>query len=168
MTGIKPTTMPTLTRIWKLSTATTPITTNVPARSGAVCAFCVKRISTMKYNSRTPSAPTNPCSSENAAKIKSVWGTGRNAPCVCEPFPPHKPSGTYGDHGLLNLVPGSLGIGIRLQEAGKPLFLVGLQNVHPGDEKNSAYADSPPARPTDSPCFHCIPPRKTPMIAMGT
>src|SRR5277367_5919514 len=91
VTGIKPTTMPTLTRIWKLSTATTPITTNVPARSGAVCAFWVKRISTMKYNSRTPSAPTNPCSSANAAKMKSVCGTGRKAPCVCEPLPPHSP-----------------------------------------------------------------------------
>ena len=85
MTGIKPTTMPTLTRIWKLSTATTPITTNVPARSGAVWAFWVKRINTMKYNSSTPKAPTNPCSSAKAAKMKSVWGTGRKARWVCEP-----------------------------------------------------------------------------------
>ena len=67
------------------------VTKNEPARSGAVCAFCVKRISTMKYNSRTPNAPTNPCSSEKAAKMKSVCGTGRKAPCVCEPFPPQRP-----------------------------------------------------------------------------
>src|SRR5580658_7801608 len=51
----------------------------------------VKRISTMKYNSRTPSAPTNPCSSAKAAKMKSVCGTGRKLPWVCEPLPPQRP-----------------------------------------------------------------------------
>src|SRR5579884_1450947 len=60
VTGIKPTTMPTLIRTWKASTATTPITTNVPARSGAVCALWIKRISTIKYSRSKDIAPPNP------------------------------------------------------------------------------------------------------------
>jgi hypothetical protein len=31
----------------------------------------------MKYNRRRKRAPTNPRSSDHAAKIKSVWGTGK-------------------------------------------------------------------------------------------
>jgi hypothetical protein len=39
-----------------------------------------------KYNSSTKIAPTKPCSSLKAAKMKSAWGMGRKSPWVWVPF----------------------------------------------------------------------------------
>src|SRR5262249_21306471 len=122
--------MPTLTRMWKLSTATTPITTNVPARSGAVCAFCVKRISTIKYNSITVRAPTNPCSSAKAAKMKSAWWQGKNrrVRLGAGPAPPETP-GTYRNKRLNHLITRALAVRLGLHETGQPIALIGFQHM---------------------------------------
>ena len=40
--------------------------------SGAVCAFCMIRMTSTKNNDNITAAPTNPCSSAKAEKIKSL------------------------------------------------------------------------------------------------
>ena len=54
--------------------------------SGAVCAFCMMRITRTNNNANITNAPTNPCSSANAEKMKSLCGTGRHRSWVCVPF----------------------------------------------------------------------------------
>src|SRR5580658_2360112 len=46
--------------------------------------------------------------------------------------------GTYGNLGLLNLVPRALGIEFGVDKTGQSLFLVGLEHVHPRNQENRA------------------------------
>ncbi len=72
MTGMRPTTMPTLTAIWKTITATTPMMMKLPGRSEAGLRVLDQPHENQEVQEETPIAPTKPCSSQKAAKMKSV------------------------------------------------------------------------------------------------
>src|ERR1700693_237579 len=69
-----------------------------------------------------------------------LWDWQESTVCL-RAFPAPQPSRTYRNFGLLNLVPRPLGIVFRIHKAGKPLLLVGLENVHPQYEEHRPYAD---------------------------
>src|SRR5579872_318242 len=69
----------------------------------------------------------------------SLWDR-KESPVCLRAFPTPQPSGTHGNHGLLNLVPGSLRIRIGILITGQPLLLIRLQNVHLRDVKNDPNA----------------------------
>ena len=56
------------------------------ARTAHPNRFWTMRMIITKYNANIKTTPTNPCSSANAEKMKSLCGTGKNRSCVWVPF----------------------------------------------------------------------------------
>ena len=88
----------------------------------------------MKYSNSIPRAPTKPCSSEKAAKMKSCAGrAGKALAFVClESFPCPDSARAHRDQRLIYLIPLVLRIRVRVHENGQPVLLILLQPKLPG------------------------------------
>src|SRR5579872_176111 len=71
-------------------------------------------------------------SGENKIRLRD----GEESTVCLRAFPTPKASGTHGDLGLLNLVPGALRIEFGIDKTGETLLLIRLQYVDPWNEEN--------------------------------
>ena len=104
ITGSKPTAMPTLMKIWKMSPPTIAMITSIPVRSRARRASVIKRVSKSAYEASSARQPIKPVVSAVTAKIKSECGSGKNFRLLCEysgsrePIKPPEPTVTIDCH----------------------------------------------------------------------
>ena len=74
---------------------------------------------------------------ENEVRLRN----GEESAMCLRAFAAPKASGAHSDLGLLNLVPRALRVEFGINKAGQALFLVGLENVYPGNQEDGADSD---------------------------